>query len=93
MNVISSNAVMIFLSTKSFIPGIMNTYCWIHGTFTILEYTYDSTRRLVPHPGVGQYKEGHTILEHSYYQWVPLVLAITAVSFYIPRRVGHNGSP
>ncbi len=39
-------------------------------------------------PGVGQRLDHHTIMEHSYYQWVPLVLAMIGVSFYIPRSVG-----
>jgi len=45
----------------------------------------------VTNPGVGPYIESiHTVLQHTYYQWVPLMLAITAVTFYLPRFVWKN---
>ena len=64
MNVISSNAVMIFLSTKSFIPGIMNTYCWIHGTFTIPSQLAKRVGPEVAHPGVAPiYNRWETVVD------------------------------
>ena len=32
--------------------GMMNTYCWIHGTFTIPSQLTGVTGEDVPHPGV-----------------------------------------
>lgn len=63
----------------------MNAYCWIHGTWTIKEYAADNYKNHVAHPGIGPPLPGETVLNHKYYQWVPLAMAISAVLFYIPR--------
>lgn len=72
--------------------AFMERYCWVEGTFTLEEYTRDSRRGSVTNPGVGQLLPHHTVLDHSYYQWVPLVLACSAASFYVPRQkdTGQN---
>lgn len=65
---------------------MMDWYCWTHGTWTVKELTVDRLRHEVAHPGVGLYDEEiHTLIHHTYYQWVPLVMAITAIAFYVPR--------
>lgn len=59
----------------------INTFCWITSTFTI-----NSTNG-----GIGLYKEGvHEKRVHTYYQWVPLVLAIQAGLFYLPHLLWKN---
>ena len=65
---------------------VMDTYCWIHSTFTIPNRI--STERIgidVPHPGIGVVREDDDIKYHKYYQWVCFVLFFQAIPFYIPR--------
>lgn len=69
------------------VPGnVMDTYCWIHSTFTIPDRL--ASERIghdVPHPGVGIKREGDSVKYHKYYQWVCFVLFFQALLFYIPR--------
>uniref|UniRef100_A0A0P4WHJ5 Innexin n=1 Tax=Scylla olivacea TaxID=85551 RepID=A0A0P4WHJ5_SCYOL len=64
-------------------PKYINTYCWITSTFTI-----NSTDGL---KGLGLYNEKiHEKQVHTYYQWVPIVLAIQAGLFYLPHYLWKN---
>ena len=71
-----------FLSAKncfqSAIPdGIMDTYCWIHSTFTLPKHINGDLGWEVAHPGVGpvmNYEE--EVVEHKFYQWVAFVLFV-----------------
>jgi len=79
------------------VPGsIFNTYCWIHGTFTLPSQLTGRKGRDFPHPGVGPYprieddpnlvevtEEGDEI-RHAWYQWVVFVLFFQAVLCYMP---------
>ncbi|XP_050715219.1 innexin inx2-like [Eriocheir sinensis] len=71
-------------------PTIMDTYCWIHSTFTIPALTGAKVGDVVPHPGIANphihgTDEMHEKRHHKYYQWVTLFLYLQAVMFYIPR--------
>jgi len=65
--------------------GIMDTYCWIHGTFSVPARWYDKKGESVPHPGVAPLVPGDEVVFHKYYQWVCYVLFAQAGLFYIPR--------
>jgi len=70
---------------------IMDTYCWIHSTFTLPAFNGAEIGVEVPHPGIynPNQKNGedleHEVKYHKYYQWVTLFLYLQAVMFYIPR--------
>ena len=64
--------------------AVMDTYCWIHSTFTLPEKHYDSDE-VRAHPGVGVPSADEEVTQHKYYQWVVFMLALQAVMFYIPR--------
>ena len=71
----------------------MNTYCWIHGTFTLADYlTPNTTLDNIPHQGVGVELKGktYTKIYHYYYQWIPFVLLFGMTMFYIPRFIWKN---
>ena len=54
---------------------LMDTYCWIHSTYTIPALV-DAGPDVVPHPGVANANqmENHEVKYHKYYQWVTLFL-------------------
>jgi len=64
---------------------VLETYCWIHSTFTLPEALDKKVGEEVPHPGIDKYTPGEKRVYHKYYQWVCFVLFIQAIMFYIPR--------
>lgn len=66
----------------------MDTYCWIHGTFSIPERWVGKQGQDVPHPGVAPIAwDGEEPVYHKYYQWVCYVLFLQAGMFYFPRQL------
>lgn len=63
---------------------LLNTYCWIEGTFTLPKALYKKVGTEVVHPGVDNYTPGDEVVEHSYYQWVCFVLFLQAIIFCLP---------
>ena len=77
--------------------NLLDTYCWIHTTFSVESAWFKKVGTEVPYPGVDKYshhmntkenggkdEEGKRIY-HAYYQWVCFVLFFQALLFYIPR--------
>lgn len=65
--------------------NLLDTYCWIHSTFTLPDALNKKVGVEVPHPGIDKYTPGEKRVYHKYYQWVCFVLFLQAVMFYIPR--------
>ena len=73
------------------------TYCWIRSTFTLVNKTDRPTLPLhLAHlgpakfdiPGVGPENENyHDRVYHNYYQWVPFVLFLQGILFYLPHWI------
>ncbi|KAE9521626.1 hypothetical protein AGLY_017994 [Aphis glycines] len=64
---------------------VMDTYCWIHSTFTLPNRKNGKISEDV-YPGVSAYDDDtDTVKYHSYYQWVCFVLFFQAMFFYTPR--------
>ena len=67
---------------------VMDTYCWIHATFSIPNRFTAEVGNDVPHPGVAppaDLGDQHERKYHKYYQWVCFTLFFQATLFYIPR--------
>ena len=62
----------------------MDTYCWIHATFTIPNRVLGDIGLDVPHPGVAPPADEEKKY-HKYYQWVCFTLYFQAILFYLPR--------
>lgn len=67
--------------------NVINSYCWIHATFTIPAALTKKVGVEVAHPGVDKYTEKDDRIFHSYYQWVCFMLFFQAGLFYIPRYI------
>ena len=65
-------------------PDMLNTFCWIQQTFTVPLADHQA------HPGVGQDYKTMDKRTHSYYQWVPFVLFLQGVLFYLPHWIWKN---
>jgi len=64
--------------------GIMNSYCWLHSTYSVSSRYGGELGKDHPMPGVGPDDDsGHVY--HRFYQWVGFVLILQAGMFYIPR--------
>ncbi|KAF0289299.1 Innexin inx2 [Amphibalanus amphitrite] len=64
----------------------MDTYCWIHSTFTV-QVPPNRTGKIgeqFPYPGVVTPQEGDKFKHHLYYQWVAFTLFFQAMLFYVP---------
>ncbi|UYV82592.1 shakB [Cordylochernes scorpioides] len=65
--------------------SLINTYCWIHTTYTIPSTLEKNVGRDIPFPGIGVPENPRDVRYHKYYQWVCFVLFIQAAFFYVPR--------
>jgi len=65
---------------------VMDTYCWIHSTFTVKSKVVAEVGKEAAHPGVApQDGDPENIKHHKYYQWVCFTLYFQAILFYLPR--------
>ena len=62
----------------------MDTYCWIHSTFSIPGKTIGLDGYDRAHAGVAP-ENGESVRYHKYYQWVCFTLFFQAILFYLPR--------
>ncbi|OQR74272.1 innexin shaking-B-like, partial [Tropilaelaps mercedesae] len=70
--------------------SVINTYCWIHATYSVKSLMHTGHHKDVVYPGVGSRSlsadsspSDHKY--HKYYQWVCFMLFFQATLFYIPR--------
>ena len=71
--------------TEAVSQSVINTYCWMHTTYTIPKSLLKKVGVEVPHPGIDQVTDSREFRYHSYYQWVCFVLFVQATLFYAPR--------
>lgn len=65
---------------------IVNTFCWVEGTFTIPRGLTKAIGTEVAHPGVTKYErfiDDDEVIRHKYYQWVSLVLFLQCLCFFV----------
>jgi len=73
---------------------VINRYCWIHTTFSVVPAFRKEVGKEVPYPGVDKRNPEDEIIHHAYYQWVWVVLLVQAIIFYLPyfiwKRTEHG---
>lgn len=77
----------------------LNTYCWIHATYTVPAALWKVAGRQVAYPGVANSKDTDGTVKHvKYYQWVAFMLffqvSATANGTYILQcdLMGNSGT-
>ena len=75
--------------TKEMPKDFLNTYCWIHTTFSVDSSWHKSVGEEVIYPGVDNSKgfKDSKLIFHAYYQWVWFCLFLQSISFYIPHYI------
>ena len=67
----------------------MDTYCWIHSTFSVPGHEVGIAGENVVYPGVANHSnrkdDEEQLRYHKYYQWVCFTLFFQAILFYVPR--------
>jgi len=70
---------------------VINSYCWISGTFSVPRHYRDFDTQVgwdVSQTGVGPYNPDKDYIEvKAYYQWVPFVLFLQGIMFYVPHII------
>ncbi|XP_063983957.1 innexin inx1 isoform X3 [Diachasmimorpha longicaudata] len=71
---------------------VLETFCWLHTTYSMINAFNVTIGRAVPYPGVTNSKTDvhvhnhHPLVkQHKYYQWVIFALLLQAILFYTPR--------
>ncbi|KAG5680669.1 hypothetical protein PVAND_010163 [Polypedilum vanderplanki] len=62
--------------TRDIPEDVLNTYCWIHSTYTVVDAFMKKQGAEVPFPGVdNSQSRGQLTIKHTkYYQWVAFTL-------------------
>ncbi|TRY79199.1 hypothetical protein TCAL_05994 [Tigriopus californicus] len=76
--------------TKDIPEDVLNTYCWIHSTYTIPSAFWKRIGIDVAHPGIDKTVDPEERRYVKYYQWVCFCLFFQAILFYIPRWLWKN---
>uniref|UniRef100_A0A8W7PLW5 Innexin n=1 Tax=Anopheles coluzzii TaxID=1518534 RepID=A0A8W7PLW5_ANOCL len=74
--------------TRDIPEDVLNTYCWIHSTYTVVDAFMKKQGQEVPFPGVdNSQRSGALTIRHTkYYQWVAFTLF-----FQVSRIVSGRG--
>lgn len=64
--------------------AVIDSYCWIHSTFSVNTHHSAQIGADVAYHGVGPLGKSEEPTYHAYYQWVPFVLLLQGFMFYFP---------
>ena len=62
------------VATREVPKEVLNTYCWIHPTYTLSSAHWKRVGVDVPHPGVDKTRDEKDKKHVKYYQWVGFLL-------------------
>ena len=75
-------------SKKTVKPDILDSFCWIETTYSLVNEWNKTVGKDVPYPGIGNsHQDTKNRVYHKYYQWVWFVLYLQALMFFVPRWI------
>lgn len=75
--------------TKEIPKDVLNTYCWIHPTYTLSSAHWKRVGVDVPHPGVDKTRDDRDKKHVKYYQWVGFCLFFQVGSTHLSIYIKH----
>lgn len=63
---------------------VINTFCWITSTYTLPHDPRNVVGKDIAAHGLGNHMTDGKETHHNYYQWVPFVLFLQGILFYLP---------
>ena len=77
------------IHSKDIPEEVLNTYCWIHSTYTIPSAFWKRIGFDVAHPGVDKTLDPEERRYHKYYQWVCFCLFFQVGQLFIFSKMAH----
>ena len=81
-------APIMCVHTREIPKEVLNTYCWIHPTYTLSSAHWKRVGIDVPHPGVDKTRDAKDKKHVKYYQWVGFLLFLQVGLSFVHHR--HN---
>ena len=75
-------AAIMCVHTEEIPKEVLNTYCWIHPTYTLSSAHWKRVGVDVPHPGVDKTRDEKDKKHVKYYQWVGFLLFLQVCSSF-----------
>jgi hypothetical protein len=78
------------IHSKELPHEVINTFCWIHSTFSVKSFFLKKVGVDISHPGIANSLGGQPLREYRYYQWVVFFLLLQVsgrFKFTVPWRV------
>ena len=78
--------------TNEIPKDVLNTYCWIHPTYTLSSAHWKRVGVDVPHPGVDKTRDERDKKHVKYYQWVGFCLFFQVIVLSVSKVVLERGT-
>jgi len=78
--------------TRDIPKDVLNTYCWIHPTYTLSSAHWKRVGVDVPHPGVDKTRDDRDKKHVKYYQWVGFCLFFQVSATTLLLRAKRGGT-
>lgn len=78
--------------TNEIPKDVLNTYCWIHPTYTLSSAHWKRVGVDVPHPGVDKTRDERDKKHVKYYQWVGFCLFFQVIVRSVSKVVLERGT-
>lgn len=82
----SSNVIECYLDATH-LGSIISSRCWAEGVFIDRNLLNRTVGKEIISPGVGAWHKNADYINQTYYQWIPPLLIMQCLIFYLPRGI------